>query len=211
MFILIKDSHTEKETILGNIYRPPHDNNNKENVLTFVAELNPILSRLSEHGENNRYFVMAGDYNINLLHINRGIKEHFSDFLDLMSGDSMFPQITFPTQFSDNGNTCSLIDNIFSKLSSNTISAFAGILLSRISDHCLVFISFNSTQESRKNKPTRYIRKRVNNRETYESLLADLTGFNIMSELNPDPFSNPNDNYDKSPDHLTKLKDKHLP
>ena len=88
MFILIKDSHTEKETILGNIYRPPHDNNNKENVLTFVSELNPILSRLSE---NNRDFVMAGDYNINLLHINHVNKEHFSDFLDLMLGYSMFP------------------------------------------------------------------------------------------------------------------------
>ena len=32
-----------------------------------------------------------------------------------------------------------------------------------------------------------------------------------MSELNPDPFSNPNENYDKFHDHLTKLKDKHLP
>ena len=101
--------------------------------------------------------------------------------------------------------------HIFCKLSSNTISAFAGILLSRISDHCPVFKSFNSTHESRKNKPTKYIRKRVNNREAYESLLADLTGSNIMSELNPDPFSNPNENYVKFHDHLTKLKDKHLP
>ena len=58
---------------------------------------------------------------------------------------------------------------------------------------------------------SQYIRKRVNNREVYESLLADLTGSNIMSELNPDPFSNPNENYDKFHDHLTKLKDKHLP
>ena len=66
MFLLIKDNHTEKETILGNIYRPPHDNNNKENVQTFVSELNPVLSRLSE---NNRDCIMAGDYNINLLHI----------------------------------------------------------------------------------------------------------------------------------------------
>ena len=56
-----------------------------------------------------------------------------------------------------------------------------------------------------------YIRKRVNNREAYESLLADLSGSNIMSELNPDPFSNPNENYDNFHDHLTKLKDKHLP
>ena len=44
---------------------------------TFVSELNPILSRLSE---NNRDFVTAGDYNFNLLHINHVNKEHFSDF-----------------------------------------------------------------------------------------------------------------------------------
>ena len=92
-----------------------------------------------------------------------------------------------------------------------TESIIAGILLSRISDHCPVFISFNGTHESRKNKSTKYIKKRVNNREAYESLLADLSGSNIMSELNPDPFSNPNENYDKFHDHLTKLKDKHLP
>ena len=122
----------------------------------------------------------------------------------------MFPNITFPTRFSDNGNTCSLIDNIFCKLSSTTISTLAGILLSRISDHCPVFVSFSSTHESRKNKLTKCIGKRVNNREAYESLLADLTGSIILSELNPDPFSNPNENYDKFRDHLTKLKDKHL-
>ena len=32
-----------------------------------------------------------------------------------------------------------------------------------------------------------------------------------MFELNPDPLSIPNENYDKYYDHLTKLKDKQLP
>ena len=208
MFLLITDNHTEKETILGNIYRPPHDNNNKENVQTFVSELNPVLSRLSE---NNRDFIMAGDFNNNLLHTNYLNKEHFSDSLDLMLGYSMFPKITLPTRFSDNGNSCSLIDNIFCKLSSNSISAFAGILLTRISDHCPVFVSFNSAHETWKNKPSKYIRKRINNKGVHESFLADLTGSNIVAELNPDPLCNPNENYDKCHDHLVKLKDKHLP
>ena len=70
MFLLIKDNHTEKETILGNICRPPHDNNNKENLQTFVSELNPVLSRLSDNNNNTHY-------------VNR---DHFSDFLDLMLG-----------------------------------------------------------------------------------------------------------------------------
>ena len=207
MFLLIKDNHTEKATILGNIYRPQHENNNKENIQTFVSELNPVLSRLSE---NNRDFIMAGDYNINLLHINYVNKEHFSNFLDLMLGYSMFPKIIFPTRFSDNGNSCSLIDNIFCKLSSNNISAFAGILLSRISDHCPVFVTFNSAHETWKKEPSKYIKKRINNKEEHESFLADRTGSNIVAELNPDPLCNPNENYDKFHDHLAKLKDKHL-
>ena len=81
----------------------------------------------------------------------------------------MFPKITFPTRFSDDGNSCSLTDNIFGKLSSNSKSAFAGILLSRISDHCSVFVSLNSGHETWKNKPSKYIRKRINDKEAYES------------------------------------------
>ena len=163
-----------------------------------------VLSRLSE---NNRDFIMAGDYNINLLHLNYVNKEHFSDILDLMLGYSMFPKITF----SNNGNSCSLIDNIFCKLSSNSISASAGILLSRISDHCPVFVGFNSAPKTWKNKPSKYIRKRINNKGSYKSFLADLTGSNITAERNPYPLCNPNENYDKFHDHLAKLKDKHLP
>ena len=95
MFNVVKNDHSDKETVLGNIYRPPHDNNNKENISQFVSELNPLLARLSE---TNRDVLIAGDFNINLLHINYVNKEHFSDFLDLMLGYGLFPKITFTTR-----------------------------------------------------------------------------------------------------------------
>ena len=208
MFIVVKNNHTDKETVLGNIYRPPHDNNNKENISQFVSELNPILARLSE---TNRDVLIAGDFNINLLHINYVNKEHFSDFLDLMLGYSLFPKITFPTRLSDNGNSCSLLDNIFCKLSPTTISSFAGILLSRISDHCPVFVSLYCGYNSDKHKPTKYVKTHVKTKEAYDRFLADLNSSDISSHLNRDPFGNPNENYDTFHVHLQDLKNKHLP
>ena len=37
LFILIKDLENQKDIVLGNIYRPPHNNNNQTNINTFVT------------------------------------------------------------------------------------------------------------------------------------------------------------------------------
>ena len=36
LFVLVKDIENEKEIVIGNIYRPPYDNNNETNINTFV-------------------------------------------------------------------------------------------------------------------------------------------------------------------------------
>ena len=36
LFILVKDIENEKPIVIGNIYRPPYDNNNETNINTFV-------------------------------------------------------------------------------------------------------------------------------------------------------------------------------
>ena len=51
-----------KNLILGNIYRPPHDNN--ANYQQFINELTPLLITL---GNRNSDVIIAGDYNIDLL------------------------------------------------------------------------------------------------------------------------------------------------
>ena len=81
-----------------------------------------------------------GDFNINLLKINE--KEVFADFLEIMTSFSYYPKITLPTRFSKNNG--SLIDNIFCKISENTLRASSGILLKQFSDHQPYFICYNA-------------------------------------------------------------------
>ena len=45
LFVSIVDNITGKETVFGNIYWPPYDNNNEQNINTFIAELDPIIGR----------------------------------------------------------------------------------------------------------------------------------------------------------------------
>ena len=77
-FILVKDIEYYNEIVIGNIYRPPYGNNGKENIGTFISELDPGHSNLSNA---NRDMVITGNFNINLLHINLANKEHFGDFV----------------------------------------------------------------------------------------------------------------------------------
>ena len=92
LFLEIKHENIKNKIIVGNIYKPPKDNNNSGNVNGIINELEPILSDLSN---TNSEVLICGDYNINLLKINSG--QHFSYFFDTMLTHSFFPKITFPT------------------------------------------------------------------------------------------------------------------
>ena len=207
LFIRIKDLGNQKDLVLGNIYRPPHDNNNQININTFVTELDPMLSSLTNNRDD---FLIAGDFNINLLQINVVNKEHYAQFLDLMLAYSLFPKITFPTRTSESGS-CTLIDNIFCKLSKETLSSIAGILYTSISDHYPYFLSFSRSKNRGNEPPSRYVKQRVDTESARAAYLADLMNSNIISQLNQDPYCDPNVNYDILHKHITDLKDKHLP
>ena len=43
LFIDVSGPSLNRPLTIGNIYRPPHDNNNNENISTFIAELSPII------------------------------------------------------------------------------------------------------------------------------------------------------------------------
>ena len=160
---------------------------------------------------NNRDdFLIAGDFNINLLQINVVNKEHYAQFLDLMLAYSLFPKITFPTRTSESGS-CTLIDNIFCKLSKETLSSIAGILYTSISDHNPYFLSFSRSKNRGNEPPSRYVKQRVDTESARAAYLADLMNSNIISQLNQDPYCDPNVNYDILHKHITDLKDKHLP
>ena len=206
LFVAVKNMETEKEIVVGNIYRPPYDNNNEQNVTTFVTELEPIIATLND---NNQELLIAGDFNINLLHINTCNKEHFGQFLDMLLRYSLFPKITFPTRLGE--NSCSLIDNIFCSLSHNSVTSLAGIICSKISDDFPCFVSLRLRNDDTNSQCNKYIKVRVNNNEAYEAFLADLQACDFATLLDHTPHGDPNQNYDKLHYKLSELKCKHLP
>ena len=193
LFIEIKHDNMKNSIIVGNIYKPPKDNNNCE----------PILSDLIK---TNSEVLICGDYNINLLKINS--EPHFSYFFDIMLTHSFFPKITFPTRV-NNSSGATLIDNIFCKLSSITLQTKAGIMLTDISDHYPYFIFVNVCQKV--NKPPRRVKKRLDSDKAIEDMLTEMNECDISKKLNNDLSSDPNSNYDILHDHITQMKDKHLP
>ena len=68
LFLEIKHENLKNKIIVGNIYKPPKDNNNCGNINGFISELEPILSDLSN---TNSEVLICGDYNINLLKLIR--------------------------------------------------------------------------------------------------------------------------------------------
>ena len=76
---------------------------------------------LSSLDQTQHKVIFAGDYNINLLKLNED--ELISDFFDLLTSHSTYPQITLPTSLSQRHGT--LIDNLFCKLTKTIIESRA--------------------------------------------------------------------------------------
>ncbi len=74
---------------------------------------------------NNNEAIIAGDFNIDLLKINN--KHVVSDYFDMFICHNFYPKITLPTRLSN--NYCTLIDNIFCKLTETMLDTTSGILI----------------------------------------------------------------------------------
>ena len=117
---------SEKDIIVGVIYRPPNTN---------VSLFNELMeSLLSKIDMNKHKLYLAGDYNINLL--NSDSHASTSDFIDLMYTSSLFPLICKPTRVQNRSAT--IIDNIFSNISINE-RHMNGIFINDLSDHFPIF------------------------------------------------------------------------
>ena len=87
LFVEIPASIHNKHIILGNIYKPPKDNNNNTNIGTFISELSHYLTPLCESNAN---VIITGDFIINLLHLKNRLA--FRAFFDLMISNDFSPQ-----------------------------------------------------------------------------------------------------------------------
>ena len=80
-----------------------------------------------------------------------------------------------------------------------------------MSDHYPYFVSCNLSVNHSTRKRPKYIKKRVNDKLAYVSLLTDICQSDIVNDMITDPYTDPNINYEILENHVTRLKNKHLP
>ena len=125
-----------------------------------------------------------------------------------MLGHSFYPKITLPTGLNRTSGA-TLIDNIYCKLSSQTLTTSAGIILGELSDHYPYFLGIDNLN-IKQTKPPRRVKQKVNNTRAMENLRDDMLDSNITKNLNRDLLADPHENYYILHCHLKSLKDKHM-
>ena len=123
-----------------------------------------------------------------------------------MRTNNSFPKISFPTRFAR--YSCSLIDKIFCKISHRKhVNISSYIRFSNISDHLSrianLCISDNTKQQQN------CVRARVVNDTAKNNFQNELTEIDISSILNANLATDPNADYEKFENTITKMHDKH--
>lgn len=175
-----------KPFILCNIYRAPKRDNNS--IQLFLDEFTPILSSFCKKYKN---IVVCGDFNLDLIKVNRS--EKIAEFLQLMLSNGLCPKITLPTRFAK--YSASLLDHIYIKNEGNFIDSKtkSGILHSTISDHCGCFSFLSSSKTKQNHMSTIEIQK--TDELSMRKVLDDMQVRDLMSRVNRDIFSDPNETY----------------
>ncbi len=190
----------KRNIVLGNVYRPPR------HLVDDYRKLNEdFIPVINEYINGNFEFIIMGDTNVNLLNINE--KEVISDFFDAVTGQSIYPTITFPTRFTKRNG--SLIDNIFCKLSSNTLKSTSGIMIKKFSDHQPCFLCLD-TKKGRDVQRNTYVVKKYNSVD-YNNFLNELNHTDFMSLIDIDANTDPNVCYDILKNEIQRCKNKFIP
>ena len=203
LFLQISSQLNGVNILVGNIYKPPKNNNNNTNIAKFIEELTPILNQV----ENiNSDIIIGGDFNINLLKLNERLK--FSEYFDLFISHSFFPKITLPTRIGS--NSCTLIDNIYCRFSSPSRESYAGIIYSGVSDHFPCFVSIKCSVK-KSVKPPKLAKTLINPEKAMSDFLAELSQTDIYNKLNVNIDSDPDANYEILINSIQEIKQKHFP
>ena len=87
LFIEFTGESLRDKIVIENLYRPPRFNNNNETIKQFCLELAPIISSIPK---SSSHAIIAGDFKIDLLHINE--RSEFQTYFDLFVTHGFFPQ-----------------------------------------------------------------------------------------------------------------------
>ena len=204
LFIDITGDTIVNKISLGNIYKPPKNNNNNQNITDFIHEITPIVHVLANE---NSYAILLGDFNIDLLKVNE--RELFSNLIDVLCSNGFLPNITVPTRFST--NSCSLIDQIYVKvpIGHNVInSSIAGVIISNLSDHLPCFLSLSILQS--KVIPPKFVTVNPYKASDVLNFIVGLENCNLNNILNYDLSTHPNQTYDIINKTLSDVRNKHM-
>ena len=186
LFISVTGDNLTKPLIIGNVYKPPRDNNNNKNIDAFMKEFMPVISKI---GRLKSDAIILGDTNIDLLQINN--REKYAEYLDFMLSSGFFPKISFPTKFSN--LNASLYDHIFYKSSQSNYKTQSAILWSALSDHLACITTIKHIRV--KPPAPRYVRIGKSDENSINNFINDLQSHEIYQKLNKDLLTDPNINY----------------
>ena len=112
-----------KYNIIGNNYRPPRE------LLGSLTNFNKELNKVIQHNiVQSKKIILSGNFNINILKITE--KPAYAHFFDMLTTNSLLPNITYPTRITRT-------DNIFSNNFGETVNS--GIICNKsIFDHQLI-------------------------------------------------------------------------
>lgn len=111
---------------VGAVYRPPNANVNQ-----FLLELKTFLNKFN----NNNYFILAGDFNID---VRTAARSATAEYLNLLSGFGLENLIKDYTREEYLGNklTKTCIDHIIVRI--NNLKKIAGVITQKVADHYFV-------------------------------------------------------------------------
>ena len=186
----------KKNVLVGCIYKHPSMNIDLFN----DSFLSPLLNKISSE---NKFLVLMGDFNINLLHCDKSLPN--ANFLDTFGAYHMLPQITLPTRITSQSNT--LIDNIF--ISDTSLSTSSGNLMVGISDHLPQFLLLNQKVKTASKKVNNIMHRSWSsfNPENFQN---DFNSVNWSEVLSLDK-NNSEASFNCFLDQFNLLFDKHVP
>ena len=202
LFLEISGGHLTQPIILGNVYRPPRNNNDNNSIRGFNYEFSSVLNKVTKLTKNT---IITGDFNINLLELNE--REAYGEFLDLMITNELFPKISLPTRRSK--TKASLLDQMFCRFKDMHKCTKSGIIFGTTSDHYAYFSSFEFKSST---KPlNKFVKVNVSNDAAIESFIEDIRLSQIYENMDKDLLSDPNLNYDIMERTILNSKEKYLP
>ncbi len=148
---------------------------------------------------------LCGDFNVDLLEINT--KSSVSDIFDMFTEFSFFPKITVPTRLSRRKGT--LIDNVYCKLTENTLNTVSGVTVKKLSDHQGYFTFIDNSVI--RNPQSKYVTIHKQNTESINNFKQDLGGSLGIDNFDQNLSSDPNINYNLLHDIIQNAKEKHMP